>query len=453
MKKKLTLIFLLIICLVFNVSAHEQLDDGWHVVKNMAINNSCKYKYVWAYYSNGYETSRHCSLIRVHRAWGEAPENSLEGIKMVKQKGYSSFEIDVRFTKDDVAVLSHDADINRIARNKDFSSINSKIFVKEHTLSELNNYIFVTSRTGKVLKKYGNNKITTFEEALKYSKENGLFMSIELKDGTAEQIKSLVKMVQSYKMDNKVNWLSFNPQLLLRVRSADADENLQLLDSGAYNPDCVPDYKTRYCATENERIEFHKILENKKNTVLMSGDKMNEVNYAFIAGANFPESLREYPVNKYAMKLINTGEVRLNSTWIKVKPGEEKRISYKYSGDGTIKCVSGDINSATCYVDKTNKEIVIKGINNKKVNIKVYATQGIKTSATRDYIIEINSSTKRGDVDADGNVSIFDYVLIRKHLLKIQVLTGDNLKRADIDGNGKVSISDYIAIRRIKLGI
>jgi glucan-binding YG repeat protein len=58
-----------------------------------------------------------------------------------------------------------------------------------------------------------------------------------------------------------------------------------------------------------------------------------------------------------------------------------------------------------------------------------------------------------GDVSGDGKVKTNDYVLVRKHILKRQTLSADQLKRADIDGKSGVSISDYIMIRKIILGI
>ncbi len=54
----------------------------------------------------------------------------------------------------------------------------------------------------------------------------------------------------------------------------------------------------------------------------------------------------------------------------------------------------------------------------------------------------------KGDVDGNGKVASMDYILVRKHLLKQSLLTGDKLKRADVNSDGKVSSLDYIAIRK-----
>ena len=56
-----------------------------------------------------------------------------------------------------------------------------------------------------------------------------------------------------------------------------------------------------------------------------------------------------------------------------------------------------------------------------------------------------------GDVNGDGNVTVLDYIAIRKHGLKYSLLTGEKLKRADVSGDGKVSNLDYKRIREIIL--
>ena len=468
MKKYL---FLIIVLLTpFKIYAHEQLSDGWHVVKAIEKTDNCKLNYVWAYYKNGVEQSRFCRLIQVHRAWGEAPENSLAGIKMVKAKGYNTYEIDIRFTKDNVAVLSHDATINRIARNKDFSEIKEKITIKDHTLSELNNYIFVTTRGGKVLKNYSNNKITTFEEALKYSKENGLFITIELKGDTDSQITSLVKMVKDKKMDNSVKYTSFQATLLKYVKDVDSYADLTLFDTSHYTSTgiCQPT-NDRYCKSVTEkgkdegieqREKFHKMLDTGHNYLRLSGDKSaDSQGQGSLASANLPEDIEKYPMNKNKItKLIQKPSLTISKSEVSIKTSKTKSITYTYNGDGNIKCVSEDKKYVTCTVDKTKKTIKVNVIKElaKNITIKVYATQGVKYSATSDVTLTIlryksTDSSIKGDVNGDGKVTSTDYIVVRKHILKQTTLTGDKFTKADITGDKKITSLDYIAIRKIIL--
>lgn len=65
-------------------------------------------------------------------------------------------------------------------------------------------------------------------------------------------------------------------------------------------------------------------------------------------------------------------------------------------------------------------------------------------------LIPINTlSVVKGDVNGDGKVAVYDYLLIRQHILQKPKLTGDNLKRADVNGDGKISVADYNEIRKI----
>ncbi len=57
----------------------------------------------------------------------------------------------------------------------------------------------------------------------------------------------------------------------------------------------------------------------------------------------------------------------------------------------------------------------------------------------------------KGDVDGNNKVGSSDYVLVRKHILKQSILSGDRLSRADVNGDGKVSSLDFIGIRKIIL--
>ena len=91
----------------------------------------------------------------------------------------------------------------------------------------------------------------------------------------------------------------------------------------------------------------------------MAGDKIDEVGYAAMVNGNFPESSNEYPASKYKLSVIKKGTIQINSLSVSIKKGETKKITYKYTGDGTVKCASTDKTAITCSVDKTNKKIII----------------------------------------------------------------------------------------------
>lgn len=70
-----------------------------------------------------------------------------------------------------------------------------------------------------------------------------------------------------------------------------------------------------------------------------------------------------------------------------------------------------------------------------------------------DSILLGDESDILGDVDGNKVVGMNDYMLIKKHLLNIEKLTGAKLSRADVDGNGSIGMGDYMAVKKILLGM
>ena len=62
------------------------------------------------------------------------------------------------------------------------------------------------------------------------------------------------------------------------------------------------------------------------------------------------------------------------------------------------------------------------------------------------------ASLKKGDCNGDGKVTILDLVVIRKHILGENVLSGAQAKAADINGDGKIDSSDVDALQKMILG-
>lgn len=71
------------------------------------------------------------------------------------------------------------------------------------------------------------------------------------------------------------------------------------------------------------------------------------------------------------------------------------------------------------------------------------------TMPNDNVVITINTSVSIiGDVDGDGKINSMDYVMIKKHILKMITLTGEQLIRADVDGQNGVTSSDYVLVRK-----
>ena len=63
------------------------------------------------------------------------------------------------------------------------------------------------------------------------------------------------------------------------------------------------------------------------------------------------------------------------------------------------------------------------------------------------------SNILKGDVDRNGKIDATDYILIKRHILKINLLEGIPFIAADMDDNGKLDSTDYIGVKRIILGL
>ena len=168
----------------------------------------------------------------IHRGCGEdqvAPECTIPGYIWGKKAGFDFAETDVRYTSDGVAVLLHDASINRTARNADGTTISSAVNIADITYEQALEYDFGIYKGSD----YAGTKIPTLEELIVLAKNIGLHIVIEIKalQNQAENIADLVQMIRGYGMLNHVSWLAGNYGDLFAVRDADPFAHLCLLSS------------------------------------------------------------------------------------------------------------------------------------------------------------------------------------------------------------------------------
>ena len=138
-----------------------------------------------------------------HRGYYNAPENTLIAYKMAQKYGYEYAETDVRFTSDGVAVLLHDATINRTARNADGSDISGTINITDITYEQAVAYDYGAYKGAD----YVGTQIPTFSEYVALCRKIGLKPVIELKAGTEAQITALYDTVKSYGIIEDVIWV------------------------------------------------------------------------------------------------------------------------------------------------------------------------------------------------------------------------------------------------------
>lgn len=161
------------------------------------------------------------TMIMAHRgSSGTHPENTLAAIKEAVKAGADSIEIDVQLTKDNIPIVMHDKDVNRMT--------NGKGLIRSYTYEEIKKLH---------IKRFGWRamlpmKIPSFQEVLDALKETPILLNIELKTDEFDY-PGIEKIVLDLcnAQDGKTKFLfsSFNPETLKRVRALDPVADLALI--------------------------------------------------------------------------------------------------------------------------------------------------------------------------------------------------------------------------------
>lgn len=147
-------------------------------------------------------------------------ENCPAGVRMAAQYGYPAIECDVKYTRDSVMVLMHDATINRTMRNAaDYSRIAEPVRVSELTFEELRSR-YVLASTDPALRV----PIPTLEEELLACREYGIVPMLHS------------AVVESYKLAHEMlgdGFIAFDANQAALAHARDyASGCLVLLDPG-----------------------------------------------------------------------------------------------------------------------------------------------------------------------------------------------------------------------------
>lgn len=113
-------------------------------------------------------------------------------------------------------------------------------------------------------------------------------------------------------------------------------------------------------------------------------------------------------------------------------------------GSTTYKAKADDITgvySVTVPTLKSTDSVTVSATKNGIASVVTSRTvsQG-PTDDTQQYIV--------GDVNGDGNIKLFDALLIARHAVKLETLTGISLAASDTDGNGTVNLLDAILVQK-----
>ena len=178
-----------------------------------------------------------------------APENTFSAFKTALSKGCTFVETDVRFTKDNVPVLSHNATIN--------AASNGKGYISNMTFSQIRNYDFGSKKGSQ----YAGEKIPSFQEFIAFCKTNGIHPYIELKKEnkmTKNNIKKLYNIVCAAGMQDNVSWVSFEISYMNCIRQIDPTADIGV-------------FQRSYQKPTEARIKQVARLKTSRNTVFYCG--------------------------------------------------------------------------------------------------------------------------------------------------------------------------------------
>ena len=100
----------------------------------------------------------------------------------------------------------------------------------------------------------------------------------------------------------------------------------------------------------------------------------------------------------------------------------------------------------------TFKENIATEVGYRIVNTKGEELNNTDIIGTGDQLITDTNKTYSlivtGDLNGDGNITITDMSMMRKHYLEIESLYGVYLKSADMDHNDKISLNDVAIMRK-----
>ena len=189
-----------------------------------------------------------------HRGYTEtAPENTIPAFVAAAEKGYSTVECDIEWTKDGVPVILHDATINRTARKENGWRLFFPRKCSDMTYDKLLEYDFGSWYSND----FKGTKIPSFDELLSCASDNDLNLYVELKETTDfndEKAQALVDAVKNAGLEDKITWISFNEDYLKTMAKA--------------MPEARLGYKKKKEVDENT-IETLKNLQTGKNEVFL----------------------------------------------------------------------------------------------------------------------------------------------------------------------------------------
>lgn len=220
--------------------------------------------------------------LTAHRGFsGVAPENTIVAFEKAAEYNFYATECDVHLTKDGVWVIYHDDNIFRLT--------NGYKNIADATYSELQEYVI---DNGVNIENYPNQKIPTLEEYLVICRDMEIIPQIEIKNGSKEKLKEILDLLEKYDLKENAIIISFNEEILLKVRELDKEIELWYLVEEITEKSIASCYSYNYALAFNYKKNDETTIKNVgeyENIKLCAWtvDDLDELERLYNLGVNY----------------------------------------------------------------------------------------------------------------------------------------------------------------------
>lgn len=229
---------------------------------------------------------------------------------------------------------------------------------------------------------------------------------------------------------------------------------LQKFDVEATNGLYTYQYMQNVLAAQNEGTTLKNTYKNM--------DSMSSA-HTFIIPIyeNMPQSTCSRPNPNGTSSDINSNLVRVNvdsSLRIRNSPNGNTTIGWLYKDEVVTRLEKATSKVNGTYWDKIQKSngttgYVARETYESEAKYKLYLVpinEGSNNNQNNNTNNEQNNNSTnilKGDVNKDGKITSSDYVLIKNHIMGINLLSDDVKVYADYNGDGKITSTDYVLIK------
>ena len=223
-----------------------------------------------------------------HRGYAaEYPENTLIALDAAQQAGATFVEVDVQLSSDQIPVLFHDRDLQRLCQQQGV--------IHDYTWTQLEK--FNVTNKEKFSDKYADNKITQLQEFIDYLKSHPqLNAFIELKrlmiDTFSEKKVLDIILPMFNNMEKQISFISYNQSILKKIHENTSfatgivvDEWSEIDKSSAWLSEWV------FCSADG-LPENEKELNIKSKIAVFEVGNIGLANHLLAKGINHLETFR-----------------------------------------------------------------------------------------------------------------------------------------------------------------